>query len=92
MNYKLTNYTSEDLKNRVKEKPFSHFVVDNFLDKDLFLNLDKDFREFYCFTHKDWNTGKEYKAIEGVNCLDCFAEIRNDEHSSRNGIYCRECL
>ena len=24
--------------------------------------------------------------------LDCFAEMRNDEHSSRNGIYCRECL
>jgi len=47
LNYKLTNYTSEDLKNRVKEKPFSHFVVDDFLDKDLFLNLDKDFREFY---------------------------------------------
>ena len=37
-------------------------------------------------------TGKTLKAIEGVNCLDCFEVMRNDEHSSRNKNYCRECL
>ena len=42
MNYKLTNYTSEDLKNRVKEKPFSHFIVDDFLDKT---NIFDEFEE-----------------------------------------------
>ena len=52
----------------------------------------KDFREFYGFTHKDWNTGKEYKAIEGVNCMECFNIMKNDEHSSINKNYCRECL
>ena len=47
MNYELTKYTSEDLKNKVEEKPFSHFVVDDFLDKDLFIKLDRDYRDFY---------------------------------------------
>ena len=47
MGYELTKYTSEDLKNKVKEKPFSHFVVDDFLDEDLFIKLDRDFRDFY---------------------------------------------
>ena len=52
----------------------------------------KEFREFYGFTHKDWHTGKEYKAIEGVNCLDCFAEMKNDYRSKKDTRYCRDCL
>jgi hypothetical protein len=47
LNYELTKYTSDDLKNEVKEKPFSHFVVDDFLDKNLFVKLDRDYRNFY---------------------------------------------
>ena len=47
MGYELTSYTSEDLKNKVEEKPFSHFVVDDFLDNDLFVQLDRDYRRFY---------------------------------------------
>ena len=37
-------------------------------------------------------TGEKLKALEGVNCMDCFTEMRNDEHSSRNKNYCMECL
>ena len=51
-----------------------------------------EFRKFFNFTHMNTKTGKTLKALEGVNCMDCFEIIRNDEHSSRNGIYCRECL
>ena len=51
-----------------------------------------DFRKLFNFTHMNIETGEKLKAIEGVNCMDCFEIIRNDEHSSRNGIYCRECL
>ena len=47
MEYKLTEYSVEDLKNKIKDKPFSHFVVDDFLDKNLFDKLDDDFRSFY---------------------------------------------
>ena len=51
-----------------------------------------EFRKFFNFTHMNIETGEKLKALEGVNCMDCFTEMRNDEHSSRNGIYCRECL
>ena len=37
-------------------------------------------------------TGEKLKALKGVNCMDCFEIMRNDEHSSRNKNYCRECL
>ena len=39
MEYSFSNYTAEDIKDVVNEKPFSHFVVDDFLDKDLLINL-----------------------------------------------------
>ena len=51
-----------------------------------------DLRKLFNFTHMNIKTGEKLKALEGVNCMDCFTEMRNDEHSSRNGIYCRECL
>ena len=51
-----------------------------------------DLRKLFNFTHMNIETGEKLKALEGVNCLDCFSIMRNDEHSSRNGIYCRECL
>ena len=54
MKYNLTNYTSKDLKNKVKENPFSHFVVDDFLEKDLFIKLDRDFRDFYILLYLDF--------------------------------------
>ena len=67
------------------------------LEKDDFIKIAKklklnDLRKLFNFTHINTKTGKKLKAVERVNCLDCFAEMRNDEHSSRNGIYCRECL
>ena len=51
-----------------------------------------DFRKLFNFTHMNIETGEKLKAIEGVNCMDCFEIMRNDEHSSRNKNYCRECL
>ena len=51
-----------------------------------------DLRKLFNFTHMNTKTNTYCKAIEGVNCMDCFSIMRNDEHSSRNGIYCRECL
>ena len=51
-----------------------------------------DFRKLFKITHMNTKTGKTLKAIEGVNCMDCFTEMRNDEHSSINKNYCRECL
>ena len=67
------------------------------LEKDDFIEIAKklklnDFRKLFNFTHINIETGEKLKAIEGVNCMDCFSIMRNDEHSSRNGIYCRECL
>ena len=52
----------------------------------------KDLREYFDFTHMNIKTGEKLKAIEGVNCMDCFSIMRNDEHSSINKNYCRECL
>ncbi len=51
-----------------------------------------EFRKFFNFTHINTKTGKTLKAIEGVNCLDCFDEMKNDEHSSINKNYCIGCL
>ena len=51
-----------------------------------------EFREFFNFTHIDTKTGKTLKVIEGVNCMECFNIMKNDEHSSINKNYCRECL
>ena len=67
------------------------------LERDDFIEIAEklklnDLRKLFNFTHMNTKTNTYCKAIEGVNCLDCFAEMRNDEHSSRNGIYCRECL
>ena len=47
MEYNFSDYSSDDLKILVEEKPFSNFVVDDFLDKNLFLKLDEDYRKFY---------------------------------------------
>ena len=67
------------------------------LKKDDFIKIAEklklnDLRKLFNFTHMNIETGEKLKALEGVNCLDCFSIMRNDEHSSRNGIYCRECL
>ena len=51
-----------------------------------------DLRKLFNFTHMNIETGEKLKAIEGMNCLDCFEIMRNDEHSSRDKNYCRECL
>ena len=51
-----------------------------------------DLRKLFNFTHMNIETGEKLKALEGVNCLDCFSIMRNDEHSSINKNYCRECL
>ena len=67
------------------------------LEKEDFIEIAEklklnDLRKLFNFTHMNIETGEKLKALEGVNCLDCFSIMRNDEHSSRNGIYCRECL
>ena len=71
----------------------------NMAKNDRDLNLEEvkklklnDLRKLFNFTHINTKTNTYCKAIEGVNCMDCFEIMRNDEHSSRNGIYCRECL
>ena len=51
-----------------------------------------DLRKLFNFTHMNTKTNTYCKAIEGVNCMDCFSIMRNDEHSSINKNYCRECL
>ena len=72
-------------------KDIKKFTRDDFIEIAKKLKLN-DFRKFFNFTHINIETGERLKALEGVNCMDCFEIIRNDEHSSRNGIYCRECL
>jgi formylmethanofuran dehydrogenase subunit E len=67
------------------------------LEKEDFIEIAEklklnDLRKLFNFTHINTETGKKLKALEGVNCMDCFEIIRNDEHSSRNKNYCRECL
>ena len=83
----------KDIK-KLKKEDFIN-VAKN--DRDLSLEELKklklnDFRKLFNFTHINTKTNTYHKAIEGVNCLDCFAEMRNDEHSSINKNYCRECL
>ncbi len=51
-----------------------------------------EFRKFFNFTHINTKTGKTLKAIEGVNCLDCFAEMKNDYRSKKDTRYCKDCL
>ena len=51
----------------------------------------KDLKEHFKFTHINTKSGKKLKAIEGVNCLDCFAEMKIDEHSSINKNYWISC-
>ena len=51
-----------------------------------------EFRKFFNFTHINIKSGKKLKAIEGVNCLDCFAEMKNDYRSRKDTRYCRDCL
>ena len=67
------------------------------LEKEDFIEIAeelklRDLRKLFNFTHINTKTNTYCKAIEGVNCMDCFSIMRNDEHSSRNGIYCSECL
>ena len=52
----------------------------------------KDLKEHFKFTHINTKSGKKLKAIEGVNCLDCFAEMKNDYRSKKDTRYCRDCL
>ena len=47
MDYNFSNHSAEEIKSLVEEKPFSHFVVDDFLDEMLFKKLDEDFLNFY---------------------------------------------
>ena len=67
------------------------------LEKEDFIEIAeelklRDLRKLFNFTHINIETGKKIRAIEGVNCMDCFAEMKNDEHSSISKNYCRECL
>ena len=67
------------------------------LEKDDFIEIAKelklrDLRKLFNFTHINIETGERLKALEGINCMDCFSIMKNDEHSSRNKNYCRECL
>ena len=83
----------KDIK-KLKKEDFINMAKN---DRDLNLEEVKklklnDLRKLFNFTHMNTKTNTYCKAIEGVNCMDCFSIMRNDEHSSRNGIYCRECL
>ena len=67
------------------------------LKKDDFIKIAEklklnDLRKLFNFTHMNTETGEKLKAIEGMNCLDCFKIMKNDEHSSINRNYCIECL
>ena len=67
------------------------------LKKDDFIEIAKklklnDLRKLFNFTHINIKSGKKLKAIEGVNCLDCFAEMKNDYRSKKDTRYCRDCL
>ena len=58
----LIKYTAEDLSAKLKNTPFSYFSVDDFLDKEFFKKLDKDFRSFY--ENHGPNTKLVYKLAE----------------------------
>ena len=72
-------------------KDIKKFTKDDFIEIAEKLKLN-DLRKLFNFTHINIETGERLKALEGVNCMDCFEIIRNDEHSSKNKNYCRECL
>ena len=55
--------------------------------KDIKKLKKDDFVDLFGENYKKW----KLKAIEGVNCLDCFAEMKNDEHSNINKNYCISC-
>ena len=58
-----------------KAKPFPHFVIDNFFDKDIALSLEKDFPDF---DNEVWH---EYgNAIE-------VKKVCNDTANSFDGLY-----
>ena len=82
LGYSVINVNMKDIKKLEKE---------DFIEIAEKLKLN-DLRKLFNFTHINTKTNTYCKAIEGVNCMDCFEIMRNDEHSSRNGIYCRECL
>ena len=83
-------------------KDLKKFKKDDFIDmvkNDRDLNLEefkklriKDLRHYFNFTHINIKSGKKLKAIEGVNCLDCFAEMKNDYRSKKDTRYCKDCL
>jgi len=88
----------KDIKKLEKEDFINLTKNDSYLSpEDLSLEEVKklklnDLRKVFNFTHVDTKTNTYHKVIEGVNCMDCFAEMKNDEHSSINKNYCRECL
>lgn len=51
----------------------------------------KQFRDFYNFTHKDKQTGEEFKAIEGIHCLNCMSRLTLDFRNQFNSNYCADC-
>jgi hypothetical protein len=51
----------------------------------------KEFRDFYNFTHKDKQTGEEFKAVEGVHCLNCMSKLTLDFRNQFNTNYCADC-
>ena len=75
----------KDIK-KLKKDDFLDLFVENYKKWKL-----KDLKEHFKFTHINTKSGKKLKAIEGVNCLDCFAEMKNDEHSNINKNYCISC-
>ncbi len=83
----------KDIKKLEKEDFINMAKNDRDLSLEEFKKLKlNDLRKLFNFTHINIETGKKIRAIEGVNCMDCFAEMKNDEHSSINKNYCRECL
>jgi formylmethanofuran dehydrogenase subunit E len=71
----------------------------NIAKNDRDLNLEEvkklklnDLRKLFNFTHMNTETNTYCKAIEGVNCMECFNIMKNDEHSSINKNYCIGCL
>jgi len=43
------------------------------------------------FTHKDKQTGEEFKAVEGVHCLNCMSKLTLDFRNQFNTNYCADC-
>ncbi len=66
MDYNFSDYTADNIKDVVEEKPFSHFVIDDFLDKDLFIKLDRDYREFYNEHGIQWDYLKTFNRVASI--------------------------